>query len=155
MTTIKDVASLPAPESVDTANASPSRVSAREILNRVRREHIPYSPSPVDWQDEILYFLLPDRFNDGKAHTRPLLTRQTIAGYRSSSSRPNWNWHDWAESGRRWQGGTIKGITDKLGYIKDLGATAIWVGPIFKQRPRLDTYHGYGIQDFLEVDPRF
>ena len=29
------------------------------------------------------------------------------------------------------------------------------IGPIFKQHGHLDTYHGYGIQDFLEVDPRF
>jgi hypothetical protein len=28
-----------------------------------------------------------------------------------------------------------------------LGVTAIWIGPVFKQRARLDTYHGYGIQD--------
>ena len=33
--------------------------------------------------------------------------------------------------------------------------TAIWIGPVFKQRARLDTYHGYGIQDFLDVDERF
>ncbi|MEN6440785.1 MAG: alpha-amylase family glycosyl hydrolase [Syntrophobacter sp.] len=155
MTTINDIVSLPVPDCIDTGNASASGVSAREILNRVRREHIPYSPSPMDWQDEILYFLLPDRFNDGKAHTRQLLTRQEIANLRSGVSRPNWNWHNWAESGKRWQGGTIEGIKQKLTYIKELGVTAIWVGPIFKQRPRLDTYHGYGIQDFLEVDPRF
>ena len=43
-----------------------------------------------------------------------------------------------------------------LDYIKNLGCTAIWLSPIFKnRREKIDTYHGYGIQDFLEVDRRF
>ena len=33
--------------------------------------------------------------------------------------------------------------------------TTLWIGPCFRQRADLKTYHGYGIQDFLEVDPRF
>ena len=33
--------------------------------------------------------------------------------------------------------------------------TTLWIGPVFKQHARLDTFHGYGVQDFLEVDPRF
>jgi len=36
-----------------------------------------------------------------------------------------------------------------------LGVTAIWISPIFKQVKFQDTYHGYGIQNFLEVDPHF
>ncbi|MCI4627171.1 MAG: hypothetical protein L3V56_14580, partial [Candidatus Magnetoovum sp. WYHC-5] len=50
---------------------------------------------------------------------------------------------------------TIGGITAKLGYLQELGITALWIGPIFKQRIRQNTYHGYAIQDFLDVDPRF
>ena len=42
-----------------------------------------------------------------------------------------------------------------MGYLRGLGVTAIWVGPVFQQRARMDSYHGYGIQDFLDVDPRF
>ena len=33
--------------------------------------------------------------------------------------------------------------------------TCLWVGPVFKQRGHLNTFHGYAIQDFLEVDPHF
>jgi glycosidase len=109
----------------------------------------------MDWRDEVLYFLLPDRFSDGREGERPLLSRQEIRDLRAASSRPDWHWKNWADSGRRWQGGTIRGIRSQLDYLRDLGITALWVGPIFKQRARLDTYHGYGIQDFLEVDPRF
>jgi glycosidase len=62
----------------------------------------------------------------------------------------------WAQSGaERWQSGTLRGVRSKLGYLKDLGVNTIWLGPIFKQRGHVNTYHGYGIQDFLDVDPRF
>jgi glycosidase len=120
-----------------------------------RRES--YFPSSADWRNEVLYFLLPDRFSDGQENQRPLLDRQQL-----SLARPNlpsgqsWRFDKWAESGSdRWQGGTIKGLESKLEYLEQLGVTTIWVGPIFKQRGHLDSYHGYGIQDFLEVDPRF
>jgi glycosidase len=46
-------------------------------------------------------------------------------------------------------------LTSKIGYLKRLGVTAIWISPIFKQVKFQDTYHGYGIQNFLEVDPHF
>lgn len=47
------------------------------------------------------------------------------------------------------------GIQSKLPYLARLGVTALWIGPVWKQRADLQTYHGYGIQDFLDVDPRF
>lgn len=134
----------------------PDELSAAvDLLNTVRRERLDYFPSPIDWRDEVLYFLLPDRFSDGKEGERELLTRQEIRDLRAEPSRPDWNWKNWANSGLRWQGGTIRGIRSQLDYLRSLGITVIWVGPIFKQRVRLDTYHGYGIQDFLEVDARF
>jgi glycosidase len=74
---------------------------------------------------------------------------------RAAASRPDINWRHWAESGRRWQGGTLAGIRGRLEYLDRLGVTTLWIGPVFKQRARVDSFHGYGIQDFLEVDPRF
>lgn len=128
--------------------------AAREVLSRAGSV-ADYTPSPADWRNEVLYFLLPDRFSDGQETTRPLLARDEIRGLRAGQSRPGWSWRDWAESGKRWQGGTLQGIRGRLGYLQQLGVTAIWIGPVFKQRARLDTYHGYGIQDFLDVDERF
>ena len=61
----------------------------------------------------------------------------------------------WMAAGNTFQGGTLRGARDKLGYLKSLGVGAIWIGPIWKQRADLQTYHGYGIQNFLDVDPRF
>jgi hypothetical protein len=126
----------------------------RTLLARAVRDER-YTPSPVDWRDEVLYFLLPDRFSDGRESTRPLLTRERIGALRQTPSRPDINWRDWASSGRVWQGGTVAGIRGQLDYLRGLGVTALWIGPVFKQRARLDTFHGYGIQDFLDVDPRF
>jgi glycosidase len=114
-------------------------------------------PSPHDWRDEILYFFLPDRFSDGLEHTRPLLDRRHRAVARPPlPGGEAWRWDRWAQSGaERWQGGTLRGARSKLDYLRGLGVTTLWVGPVFKQRGHLDTYHGYGIQDFLDIDPRF
>ena len=110
-------------------------------------------PSPADWRDEVLYFLLPDRFSDGGEGARPVLDRGNLSAARPAAS---FRFDRWAQGGgERWQGGTLRGITSKIDYLKRLGVTCIWVGPVFKQRGHLDTYHGYAIQDFLEVDAHF
>jgi glycosidase len=119
-----------------------------------RRER--YTPSPISWRDEVFYFLLPDRFSDGRETPDRLLDRTRLDDYRPSSNGVAWDFGRWAESGaRRWQGGTLKGIKSKLGYLATLGVTVLWIAPVFRQRTRADSYHGYAIQNFLEVDPRF
>jgi glycosidase len=113
-------------------------------------------PSPVDWRNEVLYFLLVDRFSDGQEPQRPLLDRRNLAAARQLPNGATWRWDQWADSGaNRWQGGTLRGIRSKLGYLQKLGVTALWLSPVFKQRGHLDTYHGYGVQDWLDVDPHF
>ncbi len=93
-----------------------------------------------------------DRFSDNKEEQRPLLDRNNLSTARTS----DWRWDKWSESGGdRWQGGNLQGVTSKLDYLKALGVTTIWLSPVFKQRGHMDTFHGYGIQDFLDVDPRF
>lgn len=106
-------------------------------------------PSPADWGDEILYFLLPDRFSDGKERSRPRWDRFNARAFKALDYR------SWMEAGKGFVGGTLRGITAQLPYIQRLGVTTIWLGPVWKQRADLRTYHGYGIQNFLEVDPRF
>ncbi|TCV90868.1 alpha-amylase family glycosyl hydrolase [Sulfurirhabdus autotrophica] len=100
-------------------------------------------PSPRDWRDQFIYFLLVDRFDNNVAGLQPFKPGITPTGRDP-------------EKGHRFQGGNLKGITRRLDYIKGLGCTTIWLSPILKNRPDLsDTYHGYGIQDFMHVDPRF
>ena len=99
-------------------------------------------PSPADWRDLFIYFLLVDRFDDGRE--RPAFDPERQERGRDPAQ------------GSLFQGGRLKGVTRRLDYIQGLGANAIWLSPVFKNRQdRPDSYHGYGIQDFLAVDPRF
>lgn len=124
----------------------PTHISGVELPRRVN-----YHPSPSDWRNEVLYFLLVDRFSDNKEGQRPLLDRNNLP-----AARPEpWRWDAWSRSGGdHWQGGNLKGVSSKLDYLKELGVTTIWLSPVFKQRGHMDTFHGYGIQDFLDIDPR-
>jgi len=104
--------------------------------------HHALHPSPVDWRDQTIYFLLVDRFDDNQEH-QPY-DPMAVTAVRHP------------EDGRHFQGGKIKGITRRLDYIQNLGCTTIWLSPVFKNRlDKEDTYHGYGVQDFLDIDPRF
>ena len=112
------------------------------VLNSIKAGSRPISPSPFDWRDQFIYFLLVDRFNDGNGNTPPYNPETTPADRID-------------EEGDQWQGGTLKGIINRLDYIRNLGCTALWLSPIFKNRKELNTYHGYGIQNFLDIDQRF
>ena len=124
-----------------------------------------FHPSPSAWEDQVLYFLLPDRFSDDKERdylddagrrvatgTTGLLDRGRDVGNAIQTPAEA---QTWREAGGAFVGGTLKGLTSKLGYLRRLGVTAIWVGPIFKQVAFQATYHGYGVQNFLEIDPHF
>jgi glycosidase len=54
------------------------------------------------------------------------------------------------------RGGTFNGVREQLDYLQQLGVGALWLSPVLKNCQYSPfTYHGYGIQDFLQVDPRF
>ena len=94
----------------------------------------PFS-SPEDWRDQWIYFLLIDRFNNPQAPPR-------FAPFDGAHEI--------------FQGGTFNGVREKLAYLKRLGVGAIWLSPVLKNcQYKPDSYHGYGIQDFLQIDPRF
>lgn len=126
-----------------------------------------YHPSPTAWEDEILYFLMLDRFSDGRERDyiandgTPVVagpaatTPAFIEADRDNAIATDADAARWRNAGAGWCGGTLKGLASKLGYIKRLGITAIWVSPIFRQVAFQETYHGYGIQNFLDVDPHF
>jgi glycosidase len=119
-----------------------------------------FSPSPAAWEDQVLYFLLLDRFSDGdeKDGFRDDADRPAQGGstplYRAEDSG-RVEYDAWFRAGGGWQGGTLQGLKSKLGYLRRLGITALWVSPIFRQVAFEPTYHGYGIQNFLDVDPHF
>jgi glycosidase len=93
-------------------------------------------PSPADWRDQIIYFTMVDRFNNPAA-----------APVHAPFDDPNYFGY---------QGGKFAGITQQLGYIKALGAGALWLSPVLKNLPfDAGSYHGYGIHDFLRAEPEF
>ncbi|MEL7296717.1 MAG: alpha-amylase family glycosyl hydrolase [Pseudomonadota bacterium] len=96
-------------------------------------------PSP-DWRDQVIYFLMTDRFNDGD----PGNNDQGAGEY-----DPQLESH--------YSGGDIQGVIDQLDYIQDLGATTVWTTPIvanqwWSAHTEYSGYHGYWATDFSEVD---
>jgi neopullulanase len=112
--------------------------------------------APADYrarppQDEVVYFVLPDRFANGD----PKNDRGGLKGDRLKTG------FDPAAKGF-YHGGDLKGLTQHLDYIQGLGATAVWFAPVFRNKPvqgpkgdESAGYHGYWITDFTSVDPHF
>jgi glycosidase len=89
---------------------------------------------------DAIYLLMPDRFSNGNPDN------DDIPGMLEKADRSN-------PDGRH--GGDIEGIINKLDYIKDLGATAIWINPLLENNMPGYSYHGYAVTDLYKVDPRF
>lgn len=99
--------------------------------------------------DDVIYFLMPDRFADGDASNNDPAKSKGL--YDRSK-------------GRHYHGGDLQGVIDKLPYLKSLGITAIWTTPVYDNNDKLDTkevyegvpattgYHGYGATDMYAVD---
>jgi glycosidase len=79
-----------------------------------------------------------DRFHDDQRRA-PVLQPNRSAGIQTSPDG--------------FYGGKITGITNHLDYIAGLGCTAIWLSPVFENNP--DAYHGYNINNYLNIDPNF
>lgn len=93
-----------------------------------------------EWREEFIYFLLVDRFHD--EHSRSCADHE---GRQKGFGN--------AEQLQNFCGGTINGITMHLDYVHDLGCTAIWLSPVFENNK--NAYHGYAIENYLSIDPRF
>jgi len=102
-------------------------------------------------EDELIYFVLPDRFaNDDPGND--------LGGYPADREQSGF---DPTHKGF-YHGGDLVGLRQRLDYLQGLGATAIWVAPIFKNKPVQGPpgdlsagYHGYWITDFTAVDAHF
>jgi len=99
-------------------------------------------PSP-DWRDQIIYSLMIDRFNDGDP----------------SRNDQGKNVYD-PKHGGFFSGGDLKGITNKVDYLKSLGVTAVWVSPPTATQwwdpiTKYTGYHGYWPVDFMNIDKHF
>ena len=108
-----------------------------------------YRDRPVS--DEVIYFVLPDRFANGDP-------ANDTGGYEADRLVSGF---DPTHKGF-YHGGDLKGLTERLDYIQGMGVTAIWFAPIFKNKPvqgpagdESAGYHGYWVTDFTSVDPHF
>ncbi|MFM6946301.1 MAG: glycoside hydrolase family 13 protein [Flavobacteriales bacterium] len=90
--------------------------------------------------EDVLYLLMPDRFANGD----PLNDNASDMKEQANQSSPG---------GRH--GGDLKGVQDRLTYIKDLGATTIWMTPFLEDNEPVYSYHGYAQSDLYKVDPRY
>ena len=91
--------------------------------------------------DDLVYMLMPDRFSNGD------LSNDIV----KSCNETEFN----RDSMFYRHGGDIQGVINHLEYIKDLGATAVWLTPVQENNEPRTSYHGYSITDHYKVDPRF
>src|SRR4051794_7934143 len=84
------------------------------------------------WQDETVYSLMVDRFNNGDTKNDIDVNTQDPLAY---------------------AGGDFQGVIDKLDYLKDMGFTAIRLTSIFDNTD--GGYHGYWVNDFYKTDEHF
>ncbi len=101
--------------------------------------------------DDLIYLIMTDRFADGD----PSNDDPAVSHGLFDRSKPHF-----------YHGGDFQGIQDHLPYLKDLGATALWLTPIYDNVNHLNTreldggrpvtdYHGYGAVDFYGVEEHF
>ncbi|HAH05606.1 MAG TPA: alpha-amylase [Elusimicrobia bacterium] len=93
-----------------------------------------------DWRDEVVYFLMTDRFADGDVKNDDL-------GFKEFDPK----------NGAYYSGGDIAGIRSKLDYIQGLGASAVWLTPPVANvwndpALKMSGYHGYWARDFMKLD---
>ncbi|CAN5433946.1 glycoside hydrolase family 13 protein [soil metagenome] len=101
--------------------------------------------------DDVIYLIMPDRFADGDLSNNDPDKSKGL--YDRSKTR-------------RYHGGDLQGVIDKLPYLKSLGVTAVWTTPVYDNNDKLDTkevydgepttgYHGYGATDMYAVEEHF
>ncbi|MBV9696786.1 MAG: alpha-amylase [Gammaproteobacteria bacterium] len=123
--------------------AGASAAAADAVAEADYRQRLP--------RDEVIYFVLPDRFENGDRGN----DRGGLAGDRLHSGFD-------PTSKAFYHGGDLAGLRQHLDYVQSLGATALWLAPIFKNKAvqggpgeESAAYHGYWVTDFTRVDPHF
>jgi glycosidase len=96
-----------------------------------------YFNSTREWREEFIYFLMLDRFHDDTERAPAPKAGRSLGVITPDG----------------FYGGRIRGVTRNLDYIAGLGCTAIWLSPIFENNA--NAYHGYNINNYLDVDPNF
>ena len=104
-------------------------------------------------KDAVFYQIFPERFCNGDESNDVRTGEYSLGGHKCLKVE------DWDaepmdyEHGRcmDFYGGDLQGVRGKLGYLKDLGVTAIYLNPIFTG----PSVHKYDCVDYFHVDPHF
>ena len=89
-----------------------------------------------DWvQDAVVCNIFPDSFASGKRRISLQGKQETYQGFPSVSA---------------W-GGNLRGITENLDYLRDLGFSCLYLNPVFAA----GAYHKYDVMDYMHIDPCF
>ncbi|HEX8558487.1 MAG TPA: alpha-amylase family glycosyl hydrolase [Pyrinomonadaceae bacterium] len=101
--------------------------------------------------DDVIYLIMPDRFADGDRSNNAPAGSPAEANDRRNA--------------RAWHGGDLRGVIQRLPYLKDLGVTAVWLTPWYDNWNGLNRcdkpwcpntyYHGYHTVDYYAVEDRF
>ncbi len=110
-----------------------------------------YKPTktPEWFKNGIMYQIFPDRFARGSDFEERVKTSgKHIVNdwydkpyYIRNDAGDVTEWH--------FHGGTLKGIEEKLPYLKELGIGIIYINPIFKA----NSNHRYDTADYMSIDP--
>lgn len=90
---------------------------------------------------DVIYLITPDRFSNANE------ANDVVKGLREKSINRK---DDYAR-----HGGDLQGIINHVDYIQEMGFTAIWPCPVLINDMPHQSYHGYAMTDFYQVDPRF
>ena len=124
----------------------------------VSNTNVPYyefaiSPgfSTPDWaKGAVMYQIFVDRFNNGDK-TNDVENREYIYIGQPCQKVEDWNAYPEAMDIRRFYGGDLKGVEDKLDYLQELGVEVIYFNPLFVS----PSNHKYDIQDYDYIDPHY
>ena len=109
--------------------------------------------------DTVYYYIFPERFRNGDKANDP---RPGVTRYHDKTVEFHANWLDKPyrpgsgdgsdeHFNNDFFGGDLAGIIDKLDYIRDLGANAIYMTPVFEAASN----HKYDTADYRRIDPAF
>lgn len=145
---VKNAILIAATFSLYTSLNSEAKDSSVQVSHSAKAAELaPYKDR--HFQDEVFYFVLPDRFYNGDTSND---LGAAIDDKKRALSRGGL---DQSDKGM-YHGGDLAGLAEKLPYLDNMGITAIWLTPILRNQAVQDDssgYHGYWILDFSEIDP--
>ena len=107
---------------------------------------------PSWYKEGVMYNIFVDRFNNGNRNKKPSNPKKNSFIYANWSDEPMYI-KDKNGEVARWDfhGGNLKGIINKLGYLKRLGVSIIYLSPIFES----SSNHKYDTGNYKKIDPMF